>query len=96
MSDGEQEDKRRSVKTDCLLWCLSILCIGGGGALAFFGGWLIGIPGFILLIGISVSLSKQWTSNVAGAVGLWLFLMLSGLALSFALLASACNSFHLY
>lgn len=76
-----------------LLWWMAVALTGGGGAIVFFasGWWIMCAVGFWLLIYSSAKLSQRWANSTKGAVGIWLFLFLSGLALSHAIAIAACS-----
>lgn len=88
--DDGSEVRRHTV----VWWWIAVFMMGLGGAATIMGGWIVAVPGLIVLILTSISLSKEWAYSSAGAVGIWLFLVLSGFALSWAIILAACSSFR--
>lgn len=76
-----------------LLWWMAVALTGGGGAIPFAssGGWILVAVGLWLLIYSSVKLSQRWADSTKGAIGIWMFLFLSGLAFSNTIAIAACS-----
>ncbi|CAN5800679.1 hypothetical protein BH11VER1_BH11VER1_02600 [soil metagenome] len=95
MNDADQENKSWSFKTGCLLWCFSVLCLGGGCVYLLPAGWLFVALGLFLMTIASAFLSKKLAHSIVGMIGLGVFLFLSGLIIALSIFSTTCSSYHI-
>lgn len=91
MEEHDPTDKASFLTWVYLRWFIAVALIGGGGSIIVQGGYvglMIGLP---MLIDNSTFFAKRWADSPTRVVLLWLFLFISGLALSWAFALVACS-----